>query len=119
MKALQSTASFIAAGLLLCGSAFARDMNSGSLELTEPTYVGSTVLKPGHYKVEWTGPESGLKVAITQHGKTVATADATLKQLPKKSASDAITLENTQDQTKRLNEIDFSNRTEALMLSGM
>jgi hypothetical protein len=119
MRSIKYLASFAAATLLLGASAFAKDLNSGSFELTEPAHVGSTVLKPGHYKVEWTGPETGLKVSITQRGKTVATADATLKQLPAKSASDAITLGNTQDNTKRLDEIDFSHRSEALVLSGM
>lgn len=112
-------ASLAAAALLLCAAAFARDANSGNFELTEPAHVGSTVLQPGHYKAEWTGNQTDLKVSITEHGKTVATVDGTLKQLPAKSPSDAITLASTQDDTKRLEEIDFNNRTEALVLSGM
>jgi hypothetical protein len=119
MQSIKHSLSLVAAALLLCAFAWAKDVNSGSFELPERAHVGSTILPPGHYKVEWTGSETGLKLSITQRGKTIATADATLKQLPTKSASNAVTLENTQDQTKRLNEIDFSNRAEALVLSGM
>jgi hypothetical protein len=119
MQSVKYLASFTAAAFLLCATAFAKDLNSGSFELTEPAHVGSTVLQPGNYKAEWTGSQTDLKVSITQHGKTVATTDATLKQLPTKSSSNAVTLENTQDKTKRLEEIDFNNRSEALVLSGM
>jgi hypothetical protein len=119
MRSLKYLASFAAAALLLCAAAFAKDFNSGSFDLTEPAHVGSTVLQPGHYKAEWTGAQTDLKVSIMQHGKIVATSDATIKQLPAKSPSDAVTLGNTQDNTRRLDEIDFNNRSEALVLSGM
>jgi hypothetical protein len=119
MRSLKYLASFTAAALLLCTAAFAKDFNSGSFDLPEAAHVGSTVLQPGHYKAEWTGPQTDLKVSIMQHGKVVATSDASIKQLPTKSANDAVTLGNAQDNTKRLDEIDFNNRSEALLLSGM
>ena len=97
MKFLKYLASIIAAALLLCAAVFAKDLNSGSFDLTE----------------------SDVKVSIVQHGKTVATTDGTLKQLPAKSSVDSVTFKTMQDNSRRVDEIDFNNRSEALVLSGM
>lgn len=119
MNSLRSVASFAAVALLLCATAFSKDKNSGSFDLSEAATVGSTVLQPGHYKVEWTGTEKDVKVSILQKGKTVATSGATVEQLQSKPSADAVSLESEQDNTKRVNEIEFSNRSEALVFSGM
>jgi len=118
MKPVKYLASFIAVALMLCATAFSKDSNSGNFDLTEPATVGSTVLQPGHYKAEWKGAETAVEVSILQHGKTVATTQATLKQLPNKASADAVTLE-TLHNSKRVDEIEFDNRSEALVLSGM
>jgi hypothetical protein len=119
MNSLKYGASFAAVALLLCATAFSKDKNSGSFDLPEPAKVGSTVLQPGHYKVEWTGTEKDVKVSILQRGKTVATANGSIEQLPSKALADAVSLKTQQDNTKSVDEIEFDNRSEALVLSGM
>ena len=119
MNSLKYVASFAAVALLLCATAFSKDKNSGSFDLSEPASVGSTVLQPGHYKVEWTGTEKDVRVSILQSGKTIATTDATIEQLPSKASANAVALKTEQDNTKRVDEIEFNNRSEALVISGM
>jgi hypothetical protein len=98
--------------------AFAKDADSGSFDLTEKAQVGSTVLQPGHYKAEWTGPNTDLQVSILRNGKTVATTQGTLKELPQKAPYGAVTVRTLKDNSTRVDEIDFGNRTEALVLAG-
>jgi hypothetical protein len=118
MKSLKFLASFSAVALILCAAAFAKDNKSGSFDLAEPAHVGSTLLQPGHYKAQWTGPDNALQVSILENGKTVATTQATMKQLPSKPSSSAIVLKSAGNDSKQIEEIDFSNRTEALTLGG-
>jgi len=105
--------------LFLGLGAFAKNVNSGSFDLEQPAKVGSTVLQPGHYKAEWTGPESAVKVSILQNGKTVATAEGSIKELPSKAQQDSVTIKTLPDNSSLVDEIDFNNRTQALLLSGM
>lgn len=119
MRALKYLASLAAFALILSAASFANDINSGNFNLDQPAKVGSTVLQPGHYKAEWNGPNNALKVNILQHGKTVATAEGHIKQLPAKSPYDAVSTKKQSDNSQRLDEIDFNNRTEALVLQGM
>ena len=81
--------------------------------------MGSTVLPPGHYKAEWTGQEKAVKVSILRDGKTVATTEGSIKELPSKSENTSVTIKTLPDNSSRVDEIDFNHRTEALLLSGM
>lgn len=119
MQSLKYLSSLTAVALILCAAAFSKDSNSGSFDLPDSATVGSTVLKPGHYKAEWTGSENAVTISILQNGKKVATTQGSIKQLPTKSNADAVTLATQQDNSKRVEEIDFNNRTQALVLSGM
>jgi hypothetical protein len=107
----------LAFALSLSTGAFAKAKNEGSFNLEQPATIGSTQLQPGHYKVEWTGTSGAVNVDIMQHGKTLATTKATLKELPSKSPYSAVTLRATSDHNNRIEEIDFSNRKDALVLS--
>jgi hypothetical protein len=98
--------------------ALAKDVNSGNFDLPQTAKIGSTVLHPGHYKAEWTGPDTALQVSILRNGKTVATTQGTLKQLPSKAPYDSVTVRNVNDHTTRVDEIDFGNRIQALVLAG-
>ena len=111
-----AVSSLVAFALALPG--FAKDANSGNFDLTQKVQVGSTVLQPGHYRAEWTGPSTALQISILRNGKTVATAQGTLKQLPAKAPYDSVTVHNQDDHTTRVDEIDFNHRTEALVLAG-
>jgi hypothetical protein len=66
--------------------------------------------------VEWTGPNDALKISVMKYGKTVATAQGKLKELPTKAENDEVTLRTMKNHAQRVEEIDFHNRTEALML---
>ncbi len=118
MQSLKYFASFTAVALLLCAGAFAKDANSGKFNLADAAKVGSTMLQPGHYKAEWSGSGNEVKISILDHGKTVATAEGSLKTLPTKAPYDAVTTK-TVNNHKQVDEIDFDHRSEALVLSGM
>ena len=98
--------------------AFAKDAHSGSFTLDDFAQVGSTQLAPGHYKAEWSGPADALKIDIVYKGKTVATAEGKIKDLPRPSPYDAVLVKPVANNGKALNEIDFNNRSEALILGG-
>jgi hypothetical protein len=119
MQSLNYLGSFTAVALILCAASFAKDSNSASFDLSQTAKVGSTVLQPGHYKAEWTGSNTALKVTILQRGKTVATTEGSLKELPSKAPTDAISLRTLGDNSQQVDEIEFHNRAEALVLSGM
>jgi flagellar basal body P-ring protein FlgI len=114
---LQYVASFVILGLLLSAAAFAKDSHSGNVSLSDSIRIGSTQLAPGDYKVEWNGPPNNLKIDFLRHGKTVATAEGQIKDLPERAPYDAVILKNLNDNTKVLDEIEFGNRTEALQLA--
>ncbi len=98
----------------------AKDAKSGTFTLDSPTQVGTTQLAAGHYKAAWSGPANAVKVNILQHGKTVATTEGQIKNLQNPSPYDAVTVKPMANNSneKALHEIDFSRRTEALVLGG-
>ena len=116
MRSLKYLALTAAAALVLSMGAFAKDFHSGSFDLGQTARIGSTVLQPGHYKAEWNGPNDALQISIMEHGKTVATTQGSLKELPSKSENTAVEIRT--DKSQKLDEIDFANRTQALVLSG-
>ena len=119
MQSLKYLASTLAVALVFCAAAFSKDANSGNFNLDQAAQVGSTVLQPGHYKAEWTGSGSAVKVSILKNGKTIATTEGSIKELPGKSPYDSVTLKTVDNNTQRVDEIDFNNRSEAIVLSGM
>lgn len=119
MRFIKYFASVVAVALVLSLGAFAKDHDSGKFELYQTAQVGSTMLQPGHYKAEWTGPNDALQISIIQNGKTVATIHGQLKELPTKAENTAVTVKTASNNTQRVEEIDFNNRTDALLLSGM
>lgn len=118
MRFIKYPACFAAFALVFSLAAFAKDANSGGFDLTQSARIGSTVLQPGHYKAEWTGPKDALQVSVLDHGKTVATAKGNLKELPEKAPYDSVTVRTHRNNTQQVDEIDFNNRREALVLGG-
>ena len=53
--------------------------NKTTINLVEPTIVGSVILRPGEYTVEWSGPGPDVQVSFSQGNKTIATVSATLQ----------------------------------------
>jgi len=119
MRSIKYLILSLAAVLALSLGAFAKDSNSAKFDLSERATVGSTTLQPGTYKAEWTGPKNALQVSIEKNGKTVATVPGKLKELPQASPYSSVTLKTLKNNSKQVDEIDFNNRTEALVLSGM
>jgi hypothetical protein len=119
MQSLKYLGLLLSIALFLSLGAFAKNVNSGSFDLDETAKVGSTVLPPGHYKAEWTGSESTVKVSILRNGKTVATTKGSIKKLPSQAQQDSVTIKTLPDNSTLVDEIDFNHRTEPLVLSGM
>ncbi|HTS38805.1 MAG TPA: hypothetical protein VMH04_24235 [Candidatus Solibacter sp.] len=117
MKTFLSLAALAIFTFALSASSFARDAHSGSLNIDETVHVGSSDLAPGHYKVEWNGPNDHLQVNFLKNGKTVATAEGHIKNLSERAQSDAVVLKTLSNNTKALDEIDFNKRTEALQFA--
>ncbi|MGA8271506.1 MAG: hypothetical protein WB919_08085 [Candidatus Sulfotelmatobacter sp.] len=118
MKFVQYLASFATMALVLSVGAFAKDSHSGNFVLSDAVQVGSTQLAPGNYKVEWNGPPNDVKVDFMKNGKTVATTQGKIHDLQKPSPYTAVTTKPAENNRKQLDEIDFGNRTEALVLGG-
>jgi hypothetical protein len=96
------------ATLLVVIPVFSFAASKKSITLNEPVSVGSTVLKPGDYKVEWDGSGSNVQVKFLQNNKEVATAPATIEN--KKSGYDgALDLTGADNAAKQLRAIDFKD----------
>jgi hypothetical protein len=118
MKFVQYFASFAMMALVLSVSAFAKDSHSGKFTVSDPVQVGSTQLAPGNYKAVWNGPANDVKINIMQNGMTVATTEGKIQTLQQASPYDAVMTKTLDNNTKKLDEIEFGNRTEALVLGG-
>jgi hypothetical protein len=103
--------------LLLPASTFAKDKNEGNLTISDPVHVGSTVLKPGDYKVEWNGAGPTVNVNFLRHRKTVATTSA--KLVAYTAGYDAVVTEPAANNSKKMNlqEIDFGKQKEGLQIT--
>lgn len=117
MKTLPYLAALALFSFALSASSFARDTHSGSFNLDDTVRVGSTNLSPGHYKVEWNGPDDHLQVNILKNGKTVVTTEGHIKNLPERANYDAVVLKDLSNNAKSIDEIDFNHRTEALQFA--
>lgn len=106
-----------AIALLLPALAAAKDKDEGGLQLTTAVQLGTTQLQPGDYKVVWTNNGSDVKVTFLQHDKVLATTTGQVIELKHPSPYDDVVLKPVgNSQAKTIDEIDFSNRTEALRI---
>ena len=114
MKFINYVASLAILAMIFSLGAFAKD----SFDLAQTARIGSTVLQPGHYKAEWTGPKDALQISVLENGKNVATAQGSLKELPSKAPNNAVTLRIHRDNSPQVDEVEFNSRREALVLAG-
>lgn len=121
MKQVKVWALLSMLALLFPFCAMARDKNQHSVDILDSVQVGGTHLKAGNYEVEWQGAGPEVKVLFLQHGKTVASAPATLQTNDKQVTQDDVVIGETGANRKTLDEIDFAHRKEALVFaqSGM
>jgi hypothetical protein len=117
MKFAQAVAAFAILTSVLSANSFAKDNHSGKFTLTDPVRVGSTELAPGRYQAEWSGPADAVKIEILQNGNTVATVAGQIKNLPRPAPYNSVATK-TKNDTRTLDEIEFNNRTDALVLGG-
>jgi hypothetical protein len=96
--------------LMLATSAFASD--KGKLQIYNPVTVNGTTLKPGDYKLEWTGTGGNVELSIIQ-GKNVL---AHVVDLNSPSANDAAVVNNGENGTKTLAGVRFEGKKFALEL---
>lgn len=105
MKAVRS---LVMASLLIVIPILSFAATKKSITLDEPVAVGSTVLKPGDYKVQWDGNGSNVQVKFLRNNKEVASAPATIDN--KKSGYDgALDLTGSSNNAKQLRAIDFKD----------
>jgi hypothetical protein len=118
MKFIPYLAALAMLALMISANAFAKDSQSGSFTVAEHVRIGSTILAPGNYKAEWSGPANHLKVDILHNGKTVATVDGSLKDLPQPAPYTAVVTRTLPNNTKAVDEIEFNHRSEAIVFPG-
>jgi len=99
--------------ILLPLSLLAKDhtaKQSINLQIFQPATVAGTTLKPGQYKVEWTGTGAAVNAEFKLNGKTVATVPATVSELTKSSQPNATVMQTEADGTQAITEIDGKNQ---------
>jgi hypothetical protein len=83
--------------------------NHKTINVPEPVKVGTTVLQPGDYVVQWEGSGSSVQVTFKQNNKTVVTAPATV-QTQATGYNGALDLKSVQgSDTKLLHAIELKN----------
>ena len=79
-----------------------------SISVPEPVKVGSTLLQPGDYTVEWDGNGPTVQVTFKQNNKTVVIAPATVTNQSGSNYDNALDIKSGQDNSaKTLHAIDF------------
>src|SRR5271167_4421059 len=101
--------------LLLATSAFAADKaNKCSVKVFEPVTVSGHQLAPGEYKLKWNGTGPSVELSILSEGKLVATVPARLIELRESGWANATQVDNNEDGTRSLSQIDFAGKKYAL-----
>jgi hypothetical protein len=120
MKSACYLGSLAVLALLVSIPSFAKDKDrdSGNFTIADTVAVCSTVLQPGDYKAQWSGPADNVKIDITQHGKTVATTNGSIKEMSQPAQYSAVVTKDRSDNTKAIDQIQFNHRTEELVISG-
>jgi hypothetical protein len=100
--------------LLLASNAFAG--TKGSLQLSNPTTVNGTKLKPGDYKVEWEGSGPAVELSIKQGKNVIAKVPARIVELNSAPDNDAAVTHRNEDGTSSLTGVRFQGKKFALEL---
>ncbi len=114
MKYAKYAVLLLALTLIVPFTGFAGSKNECTVVLSDAMMVGATQMKAGTYKVVWSGEASSLTVNFLERGKTVATAPG--KMVEKEKPSSYFQIATIKDgEMKRLKEIDFAGKKEALV----
>lgn len=110
MKVLRFAAILFAGSLLLSTAALAVKTNKKTIHLYENAKVKGTLLRPGDYKVEWSGAGPNVSLNIVQDGATVATVPARVVAENTAHEHDGYVLQNAKNGGKSIEEIFFSGK---------
>ncbi len=115
IRCARHTMLLAALALMIPFSALAESKNHCNVSLPETMQVGTTQLQAGTYRVEWQGNGSTLNVSFLKDGKTVATTEGKMIEKKNRAEYDQI-LTRKEGTTKKLDEIDFGGKKNALMI---
>ena len=110
MRVLRMMALLFAGSFLLSTTAWAAKTNKKTMHLYENAKVKNTVLHPGDYKVEWSGPGPNVRLNIVHDGATVATVPAKVVAENTAHGQDGYVLKSTKSGGKTIEEIFFSGK---------
>jgi hypothetical protein len=76
---LRSVGILAALFIMTLSMAMAWPKSKKTINLFEPTTVGSVTLRAGEYTIDWNGTGPDVQVSFSRGNKTIATVPATLK----------------------------------------
>lgn len=111
MKVLRTLAIlFAGSSLLPIATLAAVKTTKKTMHLYEDAQIKGTLLRPGDYKVEWSGPGPNVRLNIVQDGATVATAPARVVTEDTPHDHDGYVLKSAKNGSKSIEEIFFSGK---------
>lgn len=112
MKFVRLSSALLTLALALSICSFAKDKTT-TLNIYQPTQVGSATLPPGTYNVKANLTGSTSEVLFLKNGKQVASASGQVMQLSKKAVNTSITVDNS-GKVPRISEIQFEGQQSAV-----
>jgi len=103
------------AALLLAGTAFAANANSGNLHLDKAVTVQGKQLKSGEYRVQWNATGDTAELKITDAKKSVTTVTARVVPVSEKKQGDGYVTRD-QNGSSALTQIFFGGKNYELHL---
>jgi len=95
---------------MMVSVAMAWPKSKKTINLYQPTIVGSVTLQPGDYDIDWTGSGPDVQVNFSRNDKTIVTVPATLEQVH--NGQESVTTSNASASgSGSLLEIDLKNST--------
>ncbi len=91
--------------------------NKTSIRIDEPTMVGSVILQPGDYTVEWNGLGPDVQVSFLQGRQTITTVPGTL--VAGQNPYNAVVTDAQESGTRLLVEIDTKTLAVHLSAAGV
>ena len=119
MRSVKSLTIIGTLALLLPLAAFASSKDQAKIHIVDPVQVGSSHLNPGVYEVQWSGNGPAVQVNFLQHHKILASTQGKVIDHKTKSPYNDVVVEPmaSNSHQKQIQEIDFNNRKEALVIN--
>jgi hypothetical protein len=100
----------VLAGLLLAVPIWAAHTNTVEWNVSQPTTIGGTEIKPGDYVIR--AEDGGAQLEIVSHGKIVAQVPCQWTQLPQKAQASEVDIDGGQ-----VTQVKFGGKTGAISFS--